>query len=342
MPSVTPIAPPAIESVSASIRNCVRMSRPLAPIAMRIPISRVRSVTDTSMMFMIPIPPTRSEIDAAEASSERERLGGLVGRLRDLLLRADHEVRVLPGPIRWRWRSSASISCCASPTASRETAEAMNMSIFVGLLEEPHDRRVRGDDDVVLVLPHRAAALGLEDADDAEREVLDPHGLADRVLALEEGVRHGRAEHATLAAARTSDSPKKTPRSTFHERMNGQSTPTPWTLRAPVQVARDDLGGRAGHRRHVGDRRALRADGRDVLLGDRGLPGEDARPGLRRHAREDHEEVRAEGRDLRLDGGLGALAHADHRDDAGHADDDAERRQHRAHLVARDRLQARP
>ena len=44
------------------------MSRPLAPIAMRMPISRVRSVTETSMMFMMPIPPTISEIDAAEAS----------------------------------------------------------------------------------------------------------------------------------------------------------------------------------------------------------------------------------------------------------------------------------
>ena len=32
----------------------------MAPIANRIPISRVRSVTDTSMMFMMPIPPTNS------------------------------------------------------------------------------------------------------------------------------------------------------------------------------------------------------------------------------------------------------------------------------------------
>ena len=40
-----------------------------APIAMRIPISRVRSVTDTSMMFMIPMPPTSSEIDATDSSS---------------------------------------------------------------------------------------------------------------------------------------------------------------------------------------------------------------------------------------------------------------------------------
>jgi hypothetical protein len=36
---------------------------------MRMPISRVRSVTDTSMMFMIPMPPTISEMPAMPASS---------------------------------------------------------------------------------------------------------------------------------------------------------------------------------------------------------------------------------------------------------------------------------
>jgi len=36
-----------------------------APIARRTPISRVRSVTATSMMFMMPIPPTKSETAAS-------------------------------------------------------------------------------------------------------------------------------------------------------------------------------------------------------------------------------------------------------------------------------------
>jgi hypothetical protein len=34
-----------------------------------MPISRVRSVTDTSRMFMMPMPPTTSEIEATAASS---------------------------------------------------------------------------------------------------------------------------------------------------------------------------------------------------------------------------------------------------------------------------------
>ena len=33
-------------------------------MALRMPISRVRSVTDTSMMFATPIPPTTSEMPA--------------------------------------------------------------------------------------------------------------------------------------------------------------------------------------------------------------------------------------------------------------------------------------
>ena len=40
-----------------------------APSALRSPISRIRSVTDTSMMFMTPIPPTSSEMAAMPASN---------------------------------------------------------------------------------------------------------------------------------------------------------------------------------------------------------------------------------------------------------------------------------
>ena len=45
------------------------ISRRRAPIAIRMPISRVRSVTDTSMIFMMPMPPTNSEIAATPPPS---------------------------------------------------------------------------------------------------------------------------------------------------------------------------------------------------------------------------------------------------------------------------------
>ena len=48
----------------ASVKNCTRMSPRLAPTALRRPTSRVRSVTLTSMMFMMPMPPTSSEMAA--------------------------------------------------------------------------------------------------------------------------------------------------------------------------------------------------------------------------------------------------------------------------------------
>ena len=47
------------------------MSARCAPIALRMPISRVRSVTVTSMMFMTPMPPTSSEIAATAPEQQR-------------------------------------------------------------------------------------------------------------------------------------------------------------------------------------------------------------------------------------------------------------------------------
>ena len=55
-------------STVASVRNCRRMIRGVAPSALRRPISRIRSVTETSMMFMTPMPPTSSEIAAMPPS----------------------------------------------------------------------------------------------------------------------------------------------------------------------------------------------------------------------------------------------------------------------------------
>ena len=55
-------------STEASSRNWRRIRRGVAPRALRRPISRMRSVTDTSMMFMTPMPPTSSEIPAIPPS----------------------------------------------------------------------------------------------------------------------------------------------------------------------------------------------------------------------------------------------------------------------------------
>ena len=67
-PKAMPSRPPTALTTTASTRNCDRMSPARAPTALRRPISRVRSVTDTSMMFMMPMPPTSSEMAAIDAS----------------------------------------------------------------------------------------------------------------------------------------------------------------------------------------------------------------------------------------------------------------------------------
>ena len=59
---------PIMHSTTASIRNWVNMLPRLAPMALRIPISLVRSVTVTIMIFMMPMPPTTSEIPAMPPS----------------------------------------------------------------------------------------------------------------------------------------------------------------------------------------------------------------------------------------------------------------------------------
>ena len=63
-PRPMPSAPPIKLSNADSVRNCNLISAFRAPNALRKPISCVRSETETSMIFMMPIPPTNSEIAA--------------------------------------------------------------------------------------------------------------------------------------------------------------------------------------------------------------------------------------------------------------------------------------
>ena len=65
----------------------------VAPSAFRIPISRVRSVTDTSMMFMMPMPPT-SRRDCGDARQQVRHAPScrLLGRRQDVGLIADLKV----------------------------------------------------------------------------------------------------------------------------------------------------------------------------------------------------------------------------------------------------------
>ena len=68
------------------------MSRRKAPTALRTPISRVRSVTDTSMMFITPTPPIRSEMNAMKTIAPRDAARDALEALDHLVRRDDGEV----------------------------------------------------------------------------------------------------------------------------------------------------------------------------------------------------------------------------------------------------------
>ncbi len=66
----TPMAPPTIAITVDSTRNCIRMSRFFAPSDLRMPISRVRSVTEASITFMITTPPITRKIETSPTIPE--------------------------------------------------------------------------------------------------------------------------------------------------------------------------------------------------------------------------------------------------------------------------------
>ena len=103
MPRMTPMMPPAMEMMTDSMRNCINMCRLFAPIDMRSPISRVRSVTETYIMFMIPMPPTTSDMPAMQ-----ERIMVMMPRIE----LSDSSISVID----CTWKSSSSparIWCCS-------------------------------------------------------------------------------------------------------------------------------------------------------------------------------------------------------------------------------------
>ncbi len=74
IPMITPTSAPISVRITASTRNWPRIERRRAPSALRTPISRVRSVTETSMMFMIPTPATSRAIEAIPMAATRIHL----------------------------------------------------------------------------------------------------------------------------------------------------------------------------------------------------------------------------------------------------------------------------
>ncbi|MNI29345.1 hypothetical protein D3C73_831600 [compost metagenome] len=85
------------------------MSLRRAPTAIRTPISRVRSVTDTSMMFMTPMPPTISEINAISDTSSV-----IVAVVRSMVLRMASVLNTKKSFTTWRRINTRSMAFSAA------------------------------------------------------------------------------------------------------------------------------------------------------------------------------------------------------------------------------------
>ena len=311
------------------------MSRPRAPSASRSPISRVRSVTDTSMMFMIPIPPTSSDTAAMPASRKVIVVVVEVRMLDNSSMRPDAEVVVL---VRrgagGAARSSAAIRS-RSPALVPPAAADTVIALHVGDAEQLLLRRRVGDvDRVVLVLAHRRPVPWLASTPTTRNgslriRIVWPTGSAPAPNRLS---RTTVPSTATLAARATSDRSKNDAVGDHvHERIAGKSTSVPWIVvrqfRLPATTWARVLtcGPRSGRRaRRAGSparrRRSAswccRAPERRAALRERCRPITMIR----------FVPARA---DLLLDRRPRAVADRDHRDHRGDADDHPERGQRR-------------
>jgi hypothetical protein len=117
IPSPMPNAPPAPERVPASIRNCSRMSLRRAPSDLRTPISRVRSETLTSMMFMITMAPTSSEMPISMGSTLSMKPEMVFQKPRAASAVSSSKLLGCSGRRWWRIRISPSISDMAGATS---------------------------------------------------------------------------------------------------------------------------------------------------------------------------------------------------------------------------------
>ena len=137
-----PMIAPSVLNVAASTRNWLRMSRRRAPSDLRMPISRVRSATATSMIFMMTIPPTTkpiagravpaivitllvfSNITSADAVVSITKLSGCDGRRWRLARSASRTVSI----------DSSSMSVFAACTSTPSTSPRGLVSRRIGEL----------------------------------------------------------------------------------------------------------------------------------------------------------------------------------------------------------------
>jgi hypothetical protein len=108
-----------------------------------MPISRVRSVTDTSMMFITPMPPTRRLTAATERSSAESTPAIACCAWRNSACVLTLKSGSRPSGMRWRWRRIAVTCACARCVVSSDDALAISMSTRPGAVLMMRPRKLR-------------------------------------------------------------------------------------------------------------------------------------------------------------------------------------------------------
>ena len=127
------------------------MSRRRAPSAFRTPISRVRSVTETSMMFMMPMPPTSSDTRRCRrAGRRRSRVVAWNVSSSVVWLRMLKSLGYAPGAAGARARSTESTSLIAASIRCAAVACDIRSISTRSVAEDTHLRGGERDVDVVV------------------------------------------------------------------------------------------------------------------------------------------------------------------------------------------------
>ena len=185
---------------------------------------------------------------------------------------------------------------------------------------------VGNDDDVVLVLAEIIKALGAEQPDDLEGQVADAQRLADGIRAGEKLVGDGLADHANLGRAAHVGLAKHVAHGDGPDADLKVVHVLALDARVPVKAVGQDLRAVLHLGADVGDAGDFVADRERILDGQRAGGAEAAAHAAGGEIAGKHaDDVLAQAGDGRFHLRLGAVADADHGDDRGDADDDAER-----------------
>ena len=143
------------------------MLRGVAPNALRTPISRVRSVTATSMMFMMPMPPTRRLTAAMPASSSVKVWAVSLSASRKSAWLRMRKLSAIPVAGAVIARRAVSISAIAGTRESSDVARDPDVAQPVGA-EDLDARRLVGDQDLLVRVADSRHAAVRQRADDRE------------------------------------------------------------------------------------------------------------------------------------------------------------------------------